>query len=86
MDNKQLAEIGGYIGMIFLQGVSLPVLYEVLLYGVQVTIPLYYIAATGFGLLLYLLRSLAQKDMLYNISNSIGLTGQGLLAYTVLTQ
>ena len=86
MKNKHLAEIGGYIGMIFLQGVSLPVLWNVLFAGASISIPLYYIGATAFGLLLYLIRSIAQKDLLYTISNSIGLAGQGALITVIFTQ
>ena len=80
MKTKLILEIGGYIGMICVQGAFLPVLFSIIFYDKENTMPLYYILLIGGGLFLYLLRSIIRKDILYIISNSIGFTGQVLLA------
>ena len=75
---KKYAEIGGYMGMVLLQGALLPSLFAVLYYRNKITLPMDYLLMLWTGLVLYLIRSIVQKDILYTISNSIGVLSNGV--------
>ena len=69
---KAIAELGGYAGMILLQGATLPQMLQAIFYGKADLAPLSMVLMVWIGLLLYLVRAVYQKDALYMISNGIG--------------
>ena len=83
---KKFAEIGGYFGMVMLQGAGIPPLVAILFNGENIDMPLYYIAMIIFGLFLYLIHSIVNRILLYTISNSIGLSINSLLAFIIIQQ
>lgn len=72
---KKLAgEIGGYAGMILLQGATLPQMIEAIISPETANLaPLSMVLMVWVGLLLYFIRAFVQRDFLYMISNGIGL-------------
>ncbi len=73
MTNKLMGEIGGYAGMILLQGATLPQIYDKITNPNANLAPLSMVLMVWIGLLLYFIRAFVQRDMLYMISNGIGL-------------
>lgn len=72
--NKKLAgEIGGYAGMVLLQGATLPQIFDKLTNPDAQLAPLSMVLMVWVGLLLYFIRAFVQRDVLYMISNGIGL-------------
>ena len=72
--NKLLGEIGGYAGMILLQGATLPQMIEAIIDPANANLaPLSMVLMVWVGLLLYFIRAFVQRDFLYMISNGIGL-------------
>ncbi len=69
---NKFAELGGYVGMCLVQGALLPSAIAILWYEKNVSMPWDYVLMLWIGLSLYLIRSIARKDTLYIISNSIG--------------
>lgn len=72
--NKRIAcEIGGYAGMVLLQGATLPSIISAIINPATANLPpLSMVLMVWIGLLLYLARAYAQRDFLYIISNGIG--------------
>lgn len=83
---KKLAgEIGGYAGMVLLQGASLPSLYSAITSPETANLaPLSMVLMVWVGLLLYLIRAIVQKDVLYMISNGIGVVLNFLLLIVIV--
>ena len=73
-ERKKLAgEIGGYAGMVLLQGATLPSIVGCILNPATADLPpLSMVLMVWVGLLLYLIRAIVQRDKLYMISNGIG--------------
>lgn len=70
---KLLGEIGGYAGMILLQAATLPAIVGAMLNPATADLPpLSMVLMVWVGLILYFARAFVQKDMLYMISNGIG--------------
>ena len=69
---KAIAEFGGYAGMALLQGATLPQMINALFYDSADLAPLSMVLMVWIGLLLYLIRVVYQRDVLYMISNGIG--------------
>ena len=69
---KLIAEIGGYAGMALLQGATLPQMFSAIFSDNAQLAPLSMVLMVWVGLLLYLVRAVYQRDMLYMISNGIG--------------
>ena len=69
---KAIAEFGCYAGMALLQGATLPQMISAIFYGSADLAPLSMVLMVWIGLLLYLVRAVYQRDMLYMISNGIG--------------
>jgi hypothetical protein len=67
-----IPEILGWIGMILIHGATVPTSLKVILgYSDQMP-PLNMVLLVWSGLFLFLIRALAQKDMLYIVSNAVG--------------
>lgn len=80
---RYLTEIGGYLGMFFLQGATIPATLDII-EGTATNIPPYtMVFCIWFGLILYLIRSIARKDHLYTISNGIGVILNSVLLYVM---
>ena len=70
---KLIAEVGGYAGMALLQGATLPQMFDAIVNGNNANLaPLSMVLMVWIGLLLYLIRAVYQRDVLYMISNGIG--------------
>ena len=81
---KQLPEIIGYIGMGFILCSTVPTTYDLILGNSSNTPAWSMVLLVWSGLACFLVRSLHQKDLLYTISNSIGLFFQSSLALLLL--
>lgn len=69
---KLVGEIGGYAGMILLQGATLPSIIGAIMGWSDDLPPLSMVLMVWVGLLLYFARAWVQRDKLYLISNGIG--------------
>jgi hypothetical protein len=79
MNNKKFAELMGWIGMILIHSATLPVTLGVI-FGVSEQLPpVSMVILVWSGLFLFLVRAVAQKDMLYMVSNSLGFFFQSIL-------
>lgn len=65
-------EIGGWAGMCLIHGATLPVTLGVIMGYSSALPPLSMVLLVWLGLALFLWRAIAQKDMLYIVSNAIG--------------
>jgi hypothetical protein len=74
----KISEILGYCGMVTINLASI-IPITLLLLGKQNNLSLIIIACLTIGLFLLLIRSIAIKDRLYTINNSIGLVLNGFL-------
>jgi hypothetical protein len=73
MNKKVLGEIGGYAGMVLLQGATLPSIFAAIINPAAADLPpLSMVLMVWVGLLLYFVRAYVQRDYLYMISNGIG--------------
>lgn len=83
--NKLLGEIGGYAGMALLQGATLPQIYDAIFSPETANLaPLSMVLMVWAGLLLYFIRAFVQRDMLYLISNGIGLVCNFILMIIII--
>ena len=82
--SKKFAEICGYIGMFLIHGATLPTTLSVILGYSSNLPPLSMVLLVQSGLGMFLIRALAQKDMLYIISNSVGFFFQTVLLALIL--
>lgn len=81
---KKFGAIAGWIGMILIQLSVIPSTVK-LLYGITAnTPPLDLVLMVWAGLLLFLIRSITHKDMLYITSNGIGFVFQSILLTLIL--
>lgn len=72
-NKKLIGEIGGYAGMVLLQAATLPAIIGAIVNPATADLPpLSMVLMVWIGLLLYLVRAIVQRDMLYIISNGIG--------------
>ena len=73
MNKKLVGEIGGYTGMVLLQGATLPSIIGAIINPATADLPpLSMVLMVWIGLLLYFARAFVQRDWLYMISNGIG--------------
>ena len=76
---KRLVETGGWIGILLIQGATLPTTIPVLLGGNTDLPPLSMVLMVWAGLMLFLLRAIEQRDRLYIVSNGVGFALQTVL-------
>ena len=84
IDKKLAGEIGGYAGMVLLQGATLPQIFDKLTNPNAALAPLSMVLMVWVGLLLYFIRAFVQRDVLYMISNGIGLVLNFLLMIIII--
>jgi len=85
MDMKKFAEFLGWVGMILIHGATLPTTIGVIMGYSDTLPPMSMVLLVWSGLFLFLVRAVAQKDMLYMVSNAVGFFFQSvLLALIVL--
>ena len=75
----RISEILGYIGMLLIHGAIVPTTIANMLGLSNHTPPLNMVLLIQLGLLLFLIRAIAQKDLLYIISNGFGFAMQTTL-------
>jgi len=71
-DEKKLAEVCGYVGMVLIHGATLPPTLKVILGFATTLPPIEMVLLVWSGLFLFLIRAVANNDRLYIISNAIG--------------
>ena len=76
---KQISNITGWIGMLFIQSSTLPVTYKVLMGESTHIPPMNMVVLVWIGIVFYLVRAIIQKDMVHITSNIIGFITQSLL-------
>jgi hypothetical protein len=74
-----LANLSGWVGMILIHGATLPTTLSVILGYSSVLPPLSMVLLIWSGLFLFLVSAIANKNMLYIVSNSIGFVFQSVL-------
>ena len=75
----KISEILGYLGMFLIHGAIVPTTIANILGLSNHTPPLNMVLLIQLGLLLFLIRAIAQKDLLYIISNGFGFAMQTTL-------
>ena len=81
---KRFAEMGGYAGMLLIHSATLPPIIGHMLGASGSLPPISMILMVWAGLLLFLIRAIAQKDLLYTISNAIGFFFNSILLVMIL--
>lgn len=76
---RKLTEAGGYLGMILIHASTLPTIISILMGTSTAMPPASMVGLVLTGLFLFLIRSIAAKDMLYIISNGVGFFFNALL-------
>lgn len=80
--NNQL----GWAGVVLLQGATLPSMLGRLTGASEALPPASMVLMVWFGLLLYLVRAIRQKDVVYITSNGIGMFLNSAMLYLIVTQ
>lgn len=76
---QKISEFGGWIGMILIQSSTIPVSISIIRGNVERIPPIDMTVMIWVGLFFFLLRSIANKDTLYIVSNSVGFFFQTIL-------
>lgn len=79
MKNLKFAELMGWIGMVLIHSATLPTTLGVILGYSNTLPPISMVLLVWSGLFLFLIRAVAQKDMLYMVSNAVGFFFQSIL-------
>ena len=83
---KQLAEIGGWLGMVLIHGATIPTSVSVIMGWSSDLPPLDMVLLIWSGLFLFFIRALARFDWLYLVSNAVGFFLQSMLLAIILYQ
>ena len=81
---ERTAEIGGYLGMAFIHGATLPTSIGILMGWTDHKPPLSMVLFVWLGLILFFIRALVRFDWLYLISNGIGLIANSVLLILIV--
>lgn len=82
--NKNIAEISGWIGAILIHSATVPTSLSVI-FGQSPNLPeLSLVLLVWSGLILFLVRAIFQKDMLYIVSNLVGFILNSILLLIIL--
>ena len=71
-NEKKIAEVCGYLGMVLIHSAPLPPTLKVILGYATTLPPIEMVLLVWTGLFLFLIRAVANNDRLYTISNAIG--------------
>ena len=86
MMKKQLAEIGGWLGMVLIHEATIPTSVSVIMGWSSDLPPLDMVLLIWSGLFLFFIRALARFDWLYLVSNAVGFMLQSMLLAIILYQ
>ena len=86
MMKKQLAEIGGWLGMVLIHGATIPTSVSVIMGWSSDLPPIDMVLLIWSGLFLFFIRALARFDWLYLVSNAVGFMLQSMLLAIILYQ
>ena len=84
MMKKQLAEIGGWLGMVLIHGATIPTSVSVIMGWSSDLPPLDMVLLIWAGLFLFFIRALARFDWLYLVSNAVGFLLQSVLLAIII--
>jgi len=84
MMKKQLAEIGGWLGMVLIHGATIPTSVSVIMGWSSDLPPLDMVLLIWSGLFLFFIRALARFDWLYLVSNAVGFMLQSVLLAIII--
>jgi len=84
MMKKQLAEIGGWLGMVLIHGATIPTSVSVIMGWSSDLPPLDMVLLIWAGLFLFFIRALARFDWLYLVSNAVGFMLQSVLLAIII--
>lgn len=82
----KISEILGWVGMVLIHGATIPTSVAFIVGYSTVLPPLDMVLLIWTGLFLFLIRALAQKDMLYIVSNSVGFFFQSIILALIAFQ
>ena len=80
----KLSKISGWLGMLLLQGATVPQLLETIITGEADLAPLSMVLMVWVGLALYMWRAIADRDWLYMTSNGIGIFFNSVLMAIII--
>jgi hypothetical protein len=84
LNRIKLVDIGGWIGLILIQGSVIPTTTKALI-GLNPQLPpIDMVAMVWVGLWLFTIRAVAQRDVLYILSSGIGAVLQTILLFVCL--
>lgn len=81
---EQTAEVGGFVGMAFIHGATLPTSIGVIMGWTDKLPPLSMVLLVWIGLILFFIRALVRFDWLYLISNGIGIVANSILLILIV--
>lgn len=81
---KKLAELAGYVGMVFVHSAIVPTTIMNIMGWSTHTPPLNMVILIQIGLFLFLIRAIATRDMLYSLSNGFGFLMQSILLSVIV--
>lgn len=81
---SKYSKIAGWVGMLMLQGATVPQLVETIITGDANLAPLSMVLMVWIGLALYMWRAVADRDWLYITSNGIGIFFNTLLMAIII--
>lgn len=85
MIKRRIGELFGWMGLLVIQFASIPPVVNILIGNGDRVPPIETVVLVWSGILLYLIRSVIQKDTLFIVSNAIGFcTQSALLSLIVL--
>ena len=76
---QKISEFGGWCGMILIQSSTIPVSISIIRGNAERIPPIDMTIMIWVGLFLFLIRSIANKDNLYIVSNAVGFFFQTIL-------
>jgi len=79
MNHAKIFEAGGYVGIFLIQGANLPSLFSLAMGWDTNLPPLSMVLLVWAGLFLFLLRSIYNKQILYIVSEGVGILLQSIM-------
>jgi uncharacterized protein with PQ loop repeat len=77
--NNKLANLSGWVGMVLIHGATLPTTLSIILGYSTAMPPVSMVLLIWSGLFLFLISAIANKNLLYIVSNSVGFFFQSVL-------
>ena len=83
-NSKLIGEISGWTGIVLIQSSTLPTTFARITDPLSPMPPLSMVLLVWFGLFLFLIRAIIQRDLLYIVSNAIGFFFQSILMALII--